>query len=130
MSKVTVREADALDFPFLREELKIQDVDEVDLTKCTTFIAEVEGKPFCSISAQPTWFVEPHMIFNAEGLPESTIRRGLLLTYLELNKLIQQHPIKKQICHVPVYFQKPYKWVQQMGFHRVWDKAIHWFSKD
>jgi hypothetical protein len=130
MSKVTVRLADPLDFPFLREELKRQDVDEVELTKCVTFISEYEGRPFCSISGQLAWFVEPHMTFNTEGLSDSTIRRGLLLTYLELNKLIQQHPVRKQICHVPTYFTKPFKWVQQMGFTQVWSKAIQWFSKD
>src|SRR6185437_3809104 len=81
MGQVTVRLADQLDFPFLREELKAQDVDEVDLAKCITVIAEYEGKPFCSISGQLAWFIEPHMVFNAEGLSDSTIRRGLLMTY-------------------------------------------------
>jgi hypothetical protein len=130
MGQVTVRLADQLDFPFLREELKAQDVDEVDLTKCITVIAEYEGKPFCSISGQLAWFIEPHMVFNTEGLSDSTIRRGLLMTYRKFAELIAGHQITMQICHVPEYLPKPTKWVQQMGFTRVWDKAIKWFSKD
>jgi len=130
MGKVTVRLADSLDFPFLREELKTQDVDEVDLGKCVTFIAEHEGKPFCSLSAQQVWFIEPHMVFNTEGLTDSTIRRGLLTTYRKFAELTAGHPVQKQICHVPEYLPKPTKWVQQIGFTRVWGKAVKWFSKD
>ena len=129
MSKVIVRPADVYDLPFLREEIAKQDVEQIDLTKSVTVVAECEGQPFTSLSASLAWLIEPTVVFNAEALSKMTIRRGMLLNYLALNKFIQTQIVRKQFCHIPVELKNS-EWAKKLGFTKEWDRDCHWLSKE
>lgn len=128
MSRVTIRPADQYDLPFLKEELAKQDVEQIDLHKAVTFIAEVDGQPFCSISGSLVWLVEPQIVFNRDGLDKMVIRRGMTQSYKALNDFIQKQVVTKMFVHVPE--GSPVKnWLQKLGFNFIWDSAMTWLSK-
>jgi hypothetical protein len=129
MSKVVVRAADAYDLPFIREEMQKQDVEEIDLDKAVTSIAEVDGRPFTSLSITPAWLVEPTLTFNTEGLPTNTIRRGMYLNYVNLDRFIKQQAFTKQFCHIPEELPNV-EWSRKMGFTTTYRTALKWLSKD
>ena len=128
--KVTFRLADEYDAPFLQDQVNQQDVEKIDVRKCTTIVAEYDGKVIGMTSGQLVWLIEPQMVFNVEGLPKAVIRRAMRGMYGELDNLIQlTHPVKKQFCHIPKNFPNV-QWAKKLGFTHIWEDLWTWLSKE
>jgi hypothetical protein len=135
MSELTIRPADELDVPCLRKALKEAGPlwEQVDFSRCKTWIAEVDGVPVTSISLRLVFQIEPLLNFKKDGIKRHTLKKAAYLLYREVENFIADPEQNTTglfwtFCHV--LQRRTWKWLEKLGFHhcysggRMYCKAI------
>lgn len=135
-NQVTVRKADSLDIPFLQNELKSTDWEQIDLNKSLVWVAEYEGKPFMFGALRLVYQLEPILKFRSHDIPKSAQKLGMYKLY----KTIENYMFDPEQNKTGIYWmfahmleEKVYKWAKWAGWHRCYDKgyfAVRWSGSE